>query len=106
MNEFHLVTFHFNQKTNKYVSLFDAKSKICRCRKNRVIKKGGTIGHRYLIAPDTYGNGYSRTIAERTVIARDRALGIALFRGCNPNRYVILICQISVPCERIVTLTT
>jgi hypothetical protein len=106
------VTLQFDHKSISYVSLFDARASSYRCRQRQgqsvtshleemrgrvdtIEYHGGSIGESYTLVDDVDDNGNARTVAERTAIAHDRTLGIALDRGADPTRYGTLITDLS-----------
>jgi hypothetical protein len=106
------ITLQFDQKRNPYVSLFDAKSSFYRCRQRQgqsvnsyneemcgwvdiIEHHDGSVGESHTLVDEDDEDGNRLTIAERTSIARDRTLGIALLRGADPTRYGTLITDIA-----------
>jgi hypothetical protein len=106
------ITLQFDQKRCQYVSLADAKASYYRCKQkpgqtaNEYLEElpswvdtiehhGGTVAESYRLAPEKQPDGTPISIADRTIIARDRTLGIALVRGAGPTRYGTLITDLS-----------
>jgi hypothetical protein len=112
LREIRSVTLQFDQKSISYISLLDARASFHKCRQRQgqsatsyleemrgwvdtIEYHGGTVGESYTLVNENDDDGNARTEDERTALARDRTLGIALLRGADPTRYGTLIADLS-----------